>query len=342
MKINAKLRKSINIIARIIFVAVALWFIYRQVFANDNFQQFILRLRTNFQNPEFIWLVAIVLLLMPVNWAIESYKWRQLIAYLEKVSPIAAFKSVLTGITMSLFTPNRVGEFFGRAFTLKQADPLKGALLTITGSISQLLVTLLAGFVAVSFYLPQYVGFKEGWHVWLYAGLVLFLAIIASIMILGFIKAPFITRQLERLIKPSWNKIKYYLDAIDHIQRKTLSNVLLLSALRYIIFSFQFYLLLLAFGLNIPYPSALLLIAMTYFVMAAIPTVALADLGIRGSVSIYFIGSFFSGTHQLAAEILAASTLIWLINLALPALLGILFINRLRVVRKPKNAKNGS
>jgi uncharacterized membrane protein YbhN (UPF0104 family) len=342
MKINAKLRKSINILARIIFVAVALWFIYRQVFADDNFQQFIVRLRANFQNPEFIGLVAIVILLMPVNWGIESYKWRQLIAYLEKISPAAAFKSVLTGITMSLFTPNRVGEFFGRAFTLKKADPLKGALLTITGSISQLLVTLLAGFVAVSFYIPEYVGFKEEWHTWLYAGLVLIMAISASFMVLGFIKAPFITRQLERLIRPSWNKVKYYLDAIDHLQRKTLVNVLLLSALRYIIFSFQFYLLLRAFGLSIPYPSALLLIAMTYFVMAAIPTVALADLGIRGSVSIYFIGSFFLGSQQVAAEILAASTLIWLINLALPALLGILFINRLRVVRKPKNANNGS
>ena len=342
MKINAKLRKSINILARIIFVAVALWFIYRQVFADDNFQQFILRLRTNFRNPEFIWIVAISILLMPVNWGIESYKWRQLIAYIEKVSPMAAFKSVLTGITMSLFTPNRVGEFFGRAFTLKHADPLKGALLTITGSISQLLVTLLAGFVAVSFYIPQYVGFKEAWHFWLYIGLLLFMLIFATIMVLGFIKAPFITRQLERLVRPSWNKIKYYLDAIDHIERKTLINVLLLSALRYIVFSFQFYLLLMAFGLNIPYPSALMLIAMTYFVMAAIPTVALADLGIRGSVSIYFIGNFFSGTQQLAAEILAASTLIWLINLALPALLGILFINRLRLVRKPKNGNNGS
>lgn len=342
MKINAKLRKSINIIARIIFVAVALWFIYRQVFANDNFQQFILRLRTNFQNQGFIWIVAIVILLMPVNWGIEAYKWQQLIAYIEKVRPMAAFKSVLTGITMSLFTPNRVGEFFGRAFTLKRADPLKGALLTITGSICQLLVTLLAGFVAVSFYIPQYVGFKEAWHFWLYIGLLLFMLIFATIMVLGFIKAPFITRQLERLVRPSWNKIKYYLDAIDHIERKTLINVLLLSALRYIVFSFQFYLLLMAFGLNIPYPTALMLIAMTYFVMAAIPTVALADLGIRGSVSIYFIGNFFSGTQLLAAEILAASTLIWLINLALPALLGILFINRLRLVRKPKNGNNGS
>ena len=341
MKINAKLRKSINTLARILFVAVSLWFIYRQVFAQEHFKEFVQRFGTNMQDPQFSRLLIAVVLLMPLNWGIESSKWRLLIAYIEKISFLQAFKSVLTGITMSLFTPNRVGEFFGRAFTLKKANPLKGALLTITGSISQLLVTLIAGFIAVAFYLPQYVGLPETWQKWMYAGLILIMVLLGSILVLGYIKAPFITRQLESFIRPSWNKIKYYLDAIDHLERKTLIHVLLLSTLRYMVFSFQFYLLLLAFGLNIPYPTAMLLIAMTYFVMAAIPTIALADLGIRGSVSIYFIGGYFAGAQNASPEILAASTFIWAINLALPALLGILFINRLKIIRKPKSESNG-
>ena len=341
MKINAKLRKSINTLAQILFVAVSLWFIYRQVFAQEHFKEFAQRFGSQMQEPGFRRLLIAVILLMPLNWGIETSKWRLLIAYIEKISFLQAFKSVLTGITMSLFTPNRVGEFFGRAFTLKKADPLKGALLTITGSISQLLVTLIAGFVAVAFYLPQYVGLPEVWHKWLHVGLILFMALLACILVLGYIKAPFISRQLESFIRPSWNKIKYYLDAIDHLKRETLIHVLLLSSLRYLVFSFQFYLLLLAFGLDIPYLTAMLLIAMTYFVMAAIPTIALADLGIRGSVSIYFIGSFFAGSQNAAPEILAASTLIWAINLALPSLFGILFINRLKIVRKPKGETNG-
>lgn len=341
MKINAKLRKSINTLARVLFVGISLWFIYRQVFAQEHFKDFLQRFGSHMQDPKFSRLLLIVALLMPLNWGIESSKWKLLIDYIEKISFFQAFKSVLTGITMSLFTPSRIGEFFGRAFTLKKADPLKGALLTITGSISQLLVTLLTGFIAVSFYLPQYVGLPEAWHKWLHAGLILLMALLGLIMVLGYIKAPIITRQLESFIRPSWSKIKYYLKAIESIERKTLVHVLLLSSLRYMIFSFQFYLLLIAFGLDIPYPAAMLLIAMTYFVMAAIPTVALADLGIRGSVSIYFIGGYFVGLQSAAPEILAASTLIWVINLALPALLGILFINRLKIVRKPKSETNG-
>ncbi|MBW6491357.1 MAG: flippase-like domain-containing protein [Lentimicrobium sp.] len=334
MKINAKLRKSINILARIVIVSVALWFIYQQVFAGNSFQGFIEKMKDSLQNPVFIWLTALTLVLMPINWVLESLKWRSLIAYIEKIRLIDAFKSVLTGITMSLFTPNRVGEFFGRAFTLKNSDPLKGALLTITGSISQLLVTLIAGFIALSFYIPLYFSPKENWHFWLYIGLVLMMAFMTVVMVLGFIKTPLINTQMEKLIKPKWKQIRYYLDIIDQLKRETLVSVFILSSLRYIIFSFQFYLLIRAVGLSIPYPYALLLIAMTYFVMAAIPTVALADLGIRGSVSIYFLGSYFGEGQNFSAEILIASTLIWLINLAFPAILGMLFINRLKFVRK--------
>ena len=341
MKINAKLRKSINTLAQILFVAVSLWFIYRQVFIQEYFKEFIQRFSANMQELKFTRLLIIVALMMPLNWGIETAKWRLLILYIERISFFQAFKSVLTGITMSLFTPNRVGEFFGRAFTLKKADPLKGALLSITGSISQLLVTLLSGFIAIAFYLPQYVGFTEIWHKWMHAGLILIMGLLGSILVLGYIKAPFITRKLESFIRPSWSKIKYYLKAIENIKRKTLIHVLLLSTLRYVVFSLQFYLLLLAFGLDIPYPSAMVLIAMTYFVMAAIPTIALAELGIRGSVSIYFIGGFFVGAQNAAPEILAASTLIWVINLAIPSLLGILFINRFKIVRKPKAEANG-
>ena len=155
-----------------------------------------------------------------------------------------------------------------------------------SGSISQLLVTLISGFIAIAFYIPQYVGLPEVWQKWMHVGLIISMSLFGAILVLGYIKAPFITRQLEGFIRPSWGRIKYYLNAIERIERKTLVHVLMLSALRYLVFSFQFYLLLLAFGLVIPYPTAMLLIAMTYFVMAAIPTIALADLGIRGSVSI--------------------------------------------------------
>ncbi|MCO5256151.1 MAG: flippase-like domain-containing protein [Lentimicrobium sp.] len=333
MKLSAKVKKTLNSTARILIVAASCWFIYRQVFVQADFAQFRQQLALNLQAGSFRLLLLAVLLMMPLNWLLETVKWRSLISYLEPVSLPSAFRSVLAGITFSLFTPNRVGEFLGRIFTLR-ANRIKSALLTIAGSISQLIVTLVAGMIALLFFIPQYAGFSEGWQDYLYAGLVIFILLFSLLLILFFLKVPVITARLDKLIRPKWRRMNLYLIVIERVGRRTLGGVLLLSALRYLVFSAQFYLLLRAFGLNIPYPQAMMLISVTYFVMAAIPTVALADLGIRGSVSIYFIGMFFGSRGDVAASILSASTMIWMINLALPALFGALFIRKISIIRK--------
>lgn len=336
MKINAKLRKSINILSRILFVGLALWFIYRQTAGSNNFNQFAESLKILFHDEYTQLLFGLVLLLMPLNWGLESLKWKLLISHLEKVSLFDSFRSVMTGITISLFTPNRVGEFFGRAFTLRSGETIKGALLTIAGSISQLLITLIAGFIAMIFFVPIYILQDISWQKWLYAGLVFILVAFSAMLIALYLKVPFLTEQFEKLVRPSWRKINSYLQAIDHLSQDELIRVLIFSLLRYFVFSLQFFILLRIFGVSIPYPDALMLIAMTYFVMSAIPTVALADLGIRGSVSIYFLGMYFNG-NNFTIEILAASTAVWMINLALPAITGILFIHRLKIFRRSKS-----
>lgn len=334
MKLSAKVKKTLNSTARILIVAAACWFIYRQVFVQGDFAHFRQLLAMSLHSDGFRLLLLAVLLMMPLNWLLETVKWRLLIRYIEPVTLPSAFRSVLAGITFSLFTPNRVGEFLGRIFTLR-ANRIKSALLTIAGSISQLIVTLVAGMVALLFFIPQYVDFSEQWQDYLYAGLVILILLLSLLLVLLFLKVPVITARLDKLIRPQWRHINLYLIVIERVGRQILAGVLLLSALRYLVFSAQFYLLLRAFGLEIPYFQAMMLISLTYFVMAAIPTVALADLGIRGSVSIYFIGIYFGSNTAAAASILSASTLIWIINLALPALLGVFFISRISIIRKP-------
>lgn len=334
MKLSAKVKKTLNSMARILIVAAACWFIYRQVFVQGDFAHFRQQLARSIHSDSFRLFLPAVLLMMPLNWLLETVKWRSLIRYLEPVTLPSAFRSVLAGITFSLFTPNRVGEFLGRIFTLK-ANRIKSALLTIAGSISQLIVTLVAGMVALLFFIPKYVGFSEPWQNYLYAGLVIFMLLFSLLLVLLLLKVPVITARLDKLIRPQWRRMNLYLIVIERIGRRTLTGVLLLSALRYLVFSGQFYMLLRAFGLEIPYFQAMMLISLTYFVMAAIPTVALADLGIRGSVSIFFIGIYFGGNTAAAASILSASTLVWIINLALPALLGVFFIRRISIIRKP-------
>jgi hypothetical protein len=71
--------------------------------------------------------------------------------------------------------------------------------------------------------------------------------------------------------------------------------------------------------------------------MALIPTVALSELGVRGSVAIYFFGFYFSLVHvysgSLNFSILAASILQWVINLGIPSVAGSIFLFRLQFFR---------
>ena len=68
--------------------------------------------------------------------------------------------------------------------------------------------------------------------------------------------------------------------------------------------------------------SAFALIALTFFTMAVIPTVALTELGVRGSVALYFLSQVSENT----SGIVTATFVLWIINLALPAIIGSIFV----------------
>jgi hypothetical protein len=78
--------------------------------------------------------------------------------------------------------------------------------------------------------------------------------------------------------------------------------------------------------------------------MAVIPTIALTEIGVRGTVSLFIFGLYLSPediwSEQVKLGIASASTMLWIFNLALPAILGTLFVYSLRFFRKMNG--NGS
>ena len=63
--------------------------------------------------------------------------------------------------------------------------------------------------------------------------------------------------------------------------------------------------------------------------LAIIPTTALAELGIRGKMSLLLLGLISTNS----VGIIATAAGIWLINLILPAIAGTLFILGIRIFR---------
>ncbi len=290
-----------------------------------------------FNGSYFIDLAVALLLLMVINWGIESLKWKLLIQQSEKVSFMKAYQAVLGGLTVSVFTPNRVGEFIGRIFILKKTDPLKAILLTIVGSFSQLLVTIVAGTVAYIIFAPRYIPSLMFESTWLVRGFSITMILVSLALIFTFFNIAFLHR-ISILLPSKYSKrIKNSINAIADCPKQLLLKTALLSALRYLVFSIQFYLAIRLMNLNFSMAQCMLVIPIIYLVLAAIPSVVLTDLGVRGSVSVFLFG-LLNGSNGLNAEatlaVISASTLIWLINIALPSLAGVIFVFRLKFFRK--------
>jgi hypothetical protein len=128
-------------------------------------------------------------------------------------------------------------------------------------------------------------------------------------------------------------KFKSGITAIATCSKLLLFKTLLLSILRYIVFAIQFYIAIRFMGLQFTAWQCMLVIPVIYLALAAIPTVALTELGVRGSVSVFLFG-LLAGSNGLDATatlaVVTASTFIWVLNIALPSLAGVLVIFRLK------------
>jgi hypothetical protein len=244
-----------------------------------------------------------------------------------------AYKAVLGGLAVSIFTPNRVGEFMGRIFILKKTDPIKATLLTVVGSFSQLLVTIVIGTLAYVGFAPRYIPDLITDSTWLINGISLSLVSLSLVMIFAYFNIPALHR-ISILFPVKYSeKIKNSINAVAHCPKRLLLKVVLLSTFRYVVFSLQFYLAIRLMGLSFTILQSGLVIPVIYLTLASIPTLALSEIGVRGSVSVFLFG-LIAGNNGLNPEaalaVISASTFIWFINIAFPSLVGVLVIFRLK------------
>jgi len=334
--LTPKVRKTLDIATRLIIATLSLSYIFYRIYSLPTGQ-----VNTFFESvlrgTDVIYISATLIFLMFINWGIESIKWKILISQAEKVSFLTSYEAVLGGLAASVFTPNRVGEFIGRVFILKKTDPLKAILLTIVGSFSQLLVTIVFGTIAYLFFAPRYMKTLMFDSTWLVTGFSFTLILISLFALVVFFNISVLHR-ISIIIPDKYSaRIKNGIDAMADCPKSLLLKTILLSALRYLVFSTQFYLAIRLMGMDFTALQCMLVIPVIYLALAAIPTVALTELGVRGSVSVFLFGMLsvsegLDGGSALA--VVSASTLIWFINIAVPSLAGVLVIFRLKFFRR--------
>jgi uncharacterized membrane protein YbhN (UPF0104 family) len=255
-------------------------------------------------------LLFIILVCMFVNWSIEALKWQILLKTIQPISFWRSLRSVFTGIAISLLTPNRIGEYAGRIAYLKNNKKFDGISANIVSSYGQFIAAATFGILGCSFYIAAY-SYPN------------YLPVVLIGSILGLLLLLYFYFRLHKVVsffsKTKWlQKIHAHLLVVNNYNSALLVKIILLSALRYFVFALQFYILLLSLGVSLSFFPAILCIFVVYWLMAIMPTIAIAEIPVRTVMSSTILGVLSSNT----VAIMSASILLWLINLILPAVLG--------------------
>ncbi|MBN2237764.1 MAG: flippase-like domain-containing protein [Bacteroidales bacterium] len=331
---QTKIKKSLNQLLRTSIVLATYGFLFYELYVNHKFNNLNMNL---FYDSNSIYIFLFVLFLMPINWGLESIKWQFLIRKVENIKLPTALKAVFTGSAISFFTPNRIGDFFGRVFILKKGDRLEGIFATIIGNLGQLFVTLILGSIALLFFLPtlnqNYIGFSN-----IYLILIgIFVLISDVLLVLLFLNIGILHTFISRFtFLDRWKFIKH-LQILQNFDTHELLRILGLSTARFLIYSLQFYLVFLSFGISLPFFSGMLIVFVLFFTLTAVPTIAIAELGVRGLISLFILktlGPVDFPFQDMETSIVAASSVLWLINLTIPAIVGTFFVYELKFFRK--------
>ena len=324
-----KSKKTISFLIKIGVVFLTLFYLYKQLSLKASIKDFnIDHIFLQLQNNYF--LIILVLFMMFINWFLESLKWRFLISKIEKISILRSIQAIFSGITVSSFTPNRVGEYGGRVFCLKKADRIQAVLITIIGSMAQLITTIIFGLLGILL-LPNLIpAFDALLSDFVFAyPIILFIFILLNVILVTL----FLNISVFSFLLSKFNflsKYHKYHNVFCFYDLHELLEVLLYSIARYIVFTTQFFILLFIFEVNITYIEAIILTSSMLFIISIIPTIAITEIGVRGSVSLFLFSFISSNT----IGILSATFVMWVVNLLLPAIIGTIFIFTLNFFRK--------
>ncbi len=298
-----------------VITIILLWAIYVQIKSQITTFDF----KNIFQNSAKEYIV-VAFLLMPVNLAFEIYKWKLLASSAQPMTYKVATRSFLAGLALSILTPNRIGEYPGRIVYLKQTNTPRLISVTFLGMFTQFLCLFIFGIIGLVYYnivLPGY------WQ-----KLILIAAIIVAILVwvifFYFEKWSIYIEHISFL-----KKFKTYSQLLKRFTINEQLTILGISMLRFCIYVFQYLMLLRWMHVELPLLTGFCLACLFFFAMAVVPSIALAELGIRGQLSLLLFQNFTINK----IGILVATLVLWFINLIIPAIIGSVLWLKMRLIK---------
>ena len=310
--------KKTNIlkILKVLISFTIIFVLYRQFdskFADYNIAQNLPLLKQNY------FYLFVLFILMFVQWFVEAQKWRFLLYKVQYLNLGQSIKAIFSGLSVSFLTPNRTGEFLGRIIFISKGNRIKASIITFIGNYSQLLTTITIGLISL-FYFPNYFNIDEYLDINYYYFIIFFTLIISNILY-------FFTNKVYDFASIFSKKNKYLsqIEVFKIYSKKELLIAYLYSMFRYIIFIIQYYIAFLTFDIQISLIDFVILKPISILLITAIPTFSITDAGVRVSSALAIFALV-----DISTNIISATVLVWLVNLVIPSLIGLLFFNKLK------------
>ncbi|MCF0048872.1 flippase-like domain-containing protein [Dyadobacter sp. LJ53] len=266
--------------------------------------------------PDHLPILLFMLVLVPVNWALESLKWQQLAKKVVDISFRDAFRGTLTGLALGVAAPAQLGDTIGRVAALKSDRRLEAIGAAIVSNGIQFYISVAVGAVGW-LHLEGRLGLaprsKQIIH------MLLAVVIIAGIFVVWFRKP--LTDWHPR--KAIFLKAHAYLRIIGNYSARDIVVSTMYGALRYAVFLGQFVLALSLFNFPVPAFELASAVSLIFLAKTLIPAInVLGDLGLREFTALLV----FEPYNLPAEEIIAATFLVWMLNVLGPILIGIFLI----------------
>ncbi len=305
ISIPHKAKQFLVLLFKLLIVGCAFYFIYNQLINNDalDWNKFLILFHKN----KTIGGICFILSLSVLNRFFEILKWQNLVSYLHTISLKEATMQVLGALTAGIFTPNGLGEYAGKALFFEKIKAKKIIFLNLVCNGIQMIISILFGTIGL---------WVLGYRLWVLGilgvsvFLILFSFLLKGIKIKGY--------SVEKLLRK-----------INEIPRPIHQKNIFLGLCRYLVFSHQYYVLFLAFDVNLPYITMMASIASVYFLASSLPNFQFLDFAIKGSVAIYFFGLL--GINQWI--IVFISTLMWFFNVVLPVIIGSYYVLNFKTIK---------
>lgn len=284
------------------------YYVYTHFLTNHTFLNSIsIQLCKKWNNIQYTSLL-LVLILLPINWLIEAYKWYLLQQKSAGLSFYQCWKNVIKGITYAILLPPQIGDLLGKLSTSKPNTKLNTGFLSLFGGIIQSYIALCAGVIG---FLYLYVGNLS----WIYQCIAFVLMGFLGLMIFYVNE---IARFVNLLVKPKSN----FLLEID-VHKLLIFKIIVLSKLRYMVFVLQFLFVLQFFEVKETYFKLISAIMLTYLGKTFIPALNIfGELGTREFAALVS----FEHTHVDSSIVFISSMMLWIINIFIPVILGIFYL----------------